>query len=84
MIRKGMEGLSGEERAQREAFLNQMPLITPEEIADAVMEFVQDDSLNGEAMGDLWPPPANSSRPLSGSSATRRSADYGPTRKKSP
>ena len=51
MIRKGMEGLSGEERAQREAFLNQMPLITPEEIADAVMEFVQDDSLNGEAMG---------------------------------
>jgi NAD(P)-dependent dehydrogenase (short-subunit alcohol dehydrogenase family) len=51
MIRKGMEGLSGEERAQREAFLNQMPLITPEEIADAVMEFVKDDSLNGEAMG---------------------------------
>ena len=51
MIRKGMEGLSGEERAQREAFLNQMPLITPEEIADAVMEFVTDDSLNGEAMG---------------------------------
>lgn len=51
MIRKGMEALSGEERAQREALLNQMPLITPEEIADAVMDFVKDDSLNGEAMG---------------------------------
>jgi NAD(P)-dependent dehydrogenase (short-subunit alcohol dehydrogenase family) len=64
MIRKGMDTLSAEERAQREAMMSQMPLIPPEEIADAVLEFVRDESLNGEAMGvtygrprKLVPPP---------------------------
>ncbi len=64
MIRKGMEALSAEEKAQREAMMSQMPLIQPEEIAEAVMEFVRDESLNGEAMGvtygrprKLVPPP---------------------------
>jgi len=64
MIRKGMEGLSEEQKAMQEAVLSQMPLIPPEEIAEAVLEFVRDDSLNGEAMGvtygrprKLVPPP---------------------------
>ena len=64
MIRKGMADLTPDERAQREAMMSQMPLIPPEEIADAVLEFVRDESLNGEAMGvtygrprKLVPPP---------------------------
>ena len=64
MIRKGGENLTPEQRAQRDEMLKQMPLIPPEEIAAAVLEFVRDDSLNGEAMGvtygrphKLVPPP---------------------------
>jgi NAD(P)-dependent dehydrogenase (short-subunit alcohol dehydrogenase family) len=34
----------------REAYVATMPLIRPEEIADAVLEFVRDDSLVGQAM----------------------------------
>jgi len=50
MLRRGMEELGPEERAQREAFIQSMPLIKPEEIAEAVLELVQDDSLVGQAM----------------------------------
>jgi NAD(P)-dependent dehydrogenase (short-subunit alcohol dehydrogenase family) len=51
MIRAGYAHLSEDERAQRDAVIAQMPLIKPEEIADAVMELITDDSLAGEAMG---------------------------------
>jgi NAD(P)-dependent dehydrogenase (short-subunit alcohol dehydrogenase family) len=48
---RGVAGvLSGAELKQREAFLATMPLIRPEEIAEAVLEFVHDDSLTGQAM----------------------------------
>jgi len=42
--------MTEEECKAREAFVNSMPLIRPEEIADAVLEFVLDDSLVGQAM----------------------------------
>jgi hypothetical protein len=51
MVLKGMGQLTPEERAQREALFARMPMIPPEEIAEAVLEFVHDDSLAGEAMG---------------------------------
>jgi NAD(P)-dependent dehydrogenase (short-subunit alcohol dehydrogenase family) len=42
--------MTEEERKAREAFVSSMPLIRPEEIAEAVLEFVLDDSLVGQAM----------------------------------
>ncbi len=54
MVRRQMPGFSSEERERRDAMLAQMPMIKPEEIADAVLEFVRDDSLNGEAMGVMY------------------------------
>lgn len=53
MIKKGLEGLTPEARANREAMIARMPLIPPSEIAEAVLQFVGDDSLAGEAMGVL-------------------------------
>ena len=50
MLRRGLSDLAPEERAQREMFIAQMPLIKPEEIAEAVLELVRDDSLTGQAM----------------------------------
>ena len=48
---RGVPGeLSDAELKAREAFVSSMPLIRPEEIAEAVMEFVLDDSLVGQAM----------------------------------
>jgi len=48
---RGVPGLMSEaELKAREAFVATMPLIRPEEIAEAVLEFVLDDSLAGQAM----------------------------------
>jgi NAD(P)-dependent dehydrogenase (short-subunit alcohol dehydrogenase family) len=50
MVRGRPEELTEAELKAREAFVSSMPLIRPEEIAEAVMEFVLDDSLVGQAM----------------------------------
>ena len=50
MVRRGDEGLTDAERAQRDAFLKSMPMMPPEDIASAVLELVRDESLNGVAM----------------------------------
>jgi NAD(P)-dependent dehydrogenase (short-subunit alcohol dehydrogenase family) len=64
MIHRGVESLSPEERAQRDALFAQIPLIQPSQIADAVLDFIRDDSLVGEAISvtygrppKLIPPP---------------------------
>ncbi len=69
MIRKGLEQAGPQERAIRMAVLSQMPLIKPEEVAEAVMSLVQDDVLTGEAMSliagrppKLIPPPVSFER----------------------
>ena len=51
LITSGMADLTPEQRAQRDAMIRQMPLLQPEEVAEAVMQLVRDDSLAGEAMG---------------------------------
>ena len=60
MITQGMDVMTAEERAQRDAIVNAMPLLRPEEIADVVLHFVRDDSLCGEAFGVIYgrPPKA--------------------------
>jgi 15-hydroxyprostaglandin dehydrogenase (NAD) len=50
MVRYDDRGLTPEERAQRDAFLESIPLIAPETIAEVVMSLITDDSLNGVAM----------------------------------
>lgn len=50
MVRFDDRGLSEAEKAARDAMLKTMPLMAPETIADAVMELIRDDSLNGVAM----------------------------------
>jgi NAD(P)-dependent dehydrogenase (short-subunit alcohol dehydrogenase family) len=52
-----MEDLTPEERAQRQAMLSRIPMIQPEEVAEAVMQLVRDDSLAGEAMGLMYGKP---------------------------
>ncbi|TMB65929.1 MAG: SDR family NAD(P)-dependent oxidoreductase [Chloroflexi bacterium] len=48
---RGVPGTMTEaELKAREAYVNTMPLIRPEEIAEAVLEIVHDDSLVGQAM----------------------------------
>jgi NAD(P)-dependent dehydrogenase (short-subunit alcohol dehydrogenase family) len=48
---RGLPGVQSEaELKAREAFVATMPLIRPEEIADAVLELIHDDSLAGQAM----------------------------------
>ncbi len=51
MLTRGMEEMSPEERAQRDAIVGAMPLIPAREVAKVVLEFVRDDSLAGEVMG---------------------------------
>jgi NAD(P)-dependent dehydrogenase (short-subunit alcohol dehydrogenase family) len=53
LIWKGLEGLSPEERAQAEEAIRQMPKLRPEEVAEAVLEIIRDDSMAGEAVGLL-------------------------------
>jgi hypothetical protein len=54
MLTKLTPEMTAEQRAQRDAMVSQMPLIPPREIAEAVLEFVRDDSLAGEAMGIMY------------------------------
>ena len=50
MVRGVPGSMTEEELKAREAYVNAMPLIRPEEIAEAVLEFIRDDSLVGQAM----------------------------------
>jgi len=50
MVRGRPDEMTEAELKAREAYVNTMPLIRPEEIADAVLEFIHDDSLVGQAM----------------------------------
>jgi NAD(P)-dependent dehydrogenase (short-subunit alcohol dehydrogenase family) len=50
LVRGRPDEMSQAELKAREAYVSTMPLIRPEEIADAVLEFVRDDSLTGQAM----------------------------------
>jgi NAD(P)-dependent dehydrogenase (short-subunit alcohol dehydrogenase family) len=50
MVRGRPDEMTEAELKAREAYVNTMPLIRPEEIAEAVLEFVHDDSLVGQAM----------------------------------
>jgi NAD(P)-dependent dehydrogenase (short-subunit alcohol dehydrogenase family) len=54
MLTRGLDELTPAERAARDAIVTAMPLIPPREIAEAVLEFVRDDSLAGEAMGIMY------------------------------
>jgi NAD(P)-dependent dehydrogenase (short-subunit alcohol dehydrogenase family) len=63
MIRKGGENLSEQDRGQREAMLAQMPLIPPEEIAAVVLDFVRNESLNGEAFAVTYGRPPRAIEP---------------------
>ncbi len=54
MLTRGLDEMTPEERAQRDAIVGQMPLIPPGEVAEAVLEFIRDDSLAGEAMGIMY------------------------------
>jgi NAD(P)-dependent dehydrogenase (short-subunit alcohol dehydrogenase family) len=54
MLTRDMGELTAEEQAQREAIIGQMPLIQPDEVAEAVLEFIRDDSLAGEVMGIMY------------------------------
>lgn len=54
MLTRETGGLTAEERAQRDAIIGRMPLIQPEEVAEAVLELVRDDSLAGEVMGIMY------------------------------
>jgi len=46
-----IERLSGEERTQAEQRLSAMPMLPPEEIAEAVYELIRDDTATGIVMG---------------------------------
>jgi NAD(P)-dependent dehydrogenase (short-subunit alcohol dehydrogenase family) len=50
MVRRVRENMDQKAREQIEAMLSTMPLMTPETIADAVMELIQNEEHNGVAM----------------------------------
>ncbi len=54
MLTRETGELTAEERAQRDAIIGRMPLIQPGEVAEAVLEFIRDDSLAGEVMGIMY------------------------------
>lgn len=54
MVRRGLDQLSPEERAQQERLLASMPMLAPEEIAKAVLDLIRDETLNGEAMSVIY------------------------------
>jgi len=54
MLTREMGEVTPEERAQRDAIMARIPLIEPGEVVDAVLEFIRDDSLAGEAMGIVY------------------------------
>ncbi len=53
LIYRGLQTLAGQERQEWESYIRSMPKLRPEEVAEAVLTFVRDESLNGEAMGLL-------------------------------
>lgn len=55
--RKRLESMSPEERERWEAILSRMPMLTPEEVAEAVLELVRDESLAGEVMTVMYGQP---------------------------
>ncbi len=55
--RRRLELMTGEERTRWEGILAQIPMIPPSEVADAVLDFVRDGSLAGEAMAVLYGQP---------------------------
>jgi NAD(P)-dependent dehydrogenase (short-subunit alcohol dehydrogenase family) len=55
--RRRLESMTGEERTRWEGILAQIPMIPPSEVADAVLDFVRDGSLAGEAMAVLYGQP---------------------------
>ena len=57
MVTGILSRLSGEELAQTRAMLTRMPMIPPEEIAQAVVELITDDDAAGYAMGVLYEQP---------------------------
>ncbi len=50
MLRRAADDIGISERQVRADFLRNIPVLQPEEIADAVVEFIGDDSLAGRAM----------------------------------
>lgn len=54
MVRRGMDAAPPEQRPQIEQMLKAMPMMPPSDIAEAVLEFIQDDSLAGEAMSVIY------------------------------
>jgi NAD(P)-dependent dehydrogenase (short-subunit alcohol dehydrogenase family) len=54
MVRRGLDAAAPEQRPQIEQILAAMPMMPPTDIAEAVLEFVEDDSLAGEAMSVIY------------------------------
>ncbi|MEX0682118.1 MAG: SDR family NAD(P)-dependent oxidoreductase [Dehalococcoidia bacterium] len=54
MVRRVREDLDQKERAQVEAMLDSMPMIEPATIAEAVMQLIRDEELNGVAMSVIY------------------------------
>jgi hypothetical protein len=50
-VTSGLERLSGPERAEAEKRMSAMPMLPPEEIAEAVYEMIRDDDAAGVVMG---------------------------------
>jgi NAD(P)-dependent dehydrogenase (short-subunit alcohol dehydrogenase family) len=50
MVRRGRENMGAKERAEMDALLTSMPLIEPATIAEAVLQLITDETLNGVAM----------------------------------
>jgi NAD(P)-dependent dehydrogenase (short-subunit alcohol dehydrogenase family) len=50
MLRVASEAVSNEERAATSSRLSSLPILAPEEIADAVVSLIKDDSLAGRAL----------------------------------
>ncbi len=65
MLRRAADGASDAERAEREARLGSVQVLSPDDIADAVVSLIRDDSLAGRALmvrngvpPELWRLPA--------------------------
>jgi NAD(P)-dependent dehydrogenase (short-subunit alcohol dehydrogenase family) len=55
--RRRLESMPPEERERWEATLSRMPMLAPADVAEAVLEFVRDDSLAGEVMAVMYGQP---------------------------
>lgn len=66
LVTSGMQNLTGEARAEFERVISAMPMIPPEDIAQGVVELIEDEDAVGYAMGitmgqphRIVPPPIN-------------------------